>query len=101
MPASSWDHSRVVQHGGADESRLLKKGVALMLRRIMMLVAAAALMVALSATTVSTAFADAGGRGYGSDPSYKWCGNPNKCDESWGYACGAVRNGNKDAAYSC
>jgi hypothetical protein len=57
--------------------------------------------VVLSGATVSTAFADAGGRGHGSTPSYKWCGNPNKCDESWGYACGAVRHGKKDAAYSC
>ena len=67
------------------------------MKRITMLVAAAVLMVVLSATTVSPAFAnDPNGRGYGNDPSYKWCGGP-QCDELWGWACGA----NKPTAYKC
>jgi hypothetical protein len=74
-----------------------------MLERIILLLTAVALLVVLTATTVSPAFAgsDPQGRGYGSAPSYKWCGDPKKCDESWGYACGAVRNGNKESAYPC
>ena len=64
------------------------------MKRIMMLVAAAVLMVVLmAATAASPAFA---GRGYGPDPSYKWCGGP-QCDELWGWACGA----NKPTAYKC
>ena len=69
-----------------------------MLKRIVLLLTAAALMVVLMAATLpSPAFA---GRGYGPSPSYKWCGGP-QCDELWGYACGAVRQDKKEAAYHC
>jgi hypothetical protein len=53
------------------------------LKRIVLLFTAAAFMVVLVAATLpSPAFA---GRGYGLNPTYKWCGGP-QCDETWG--CG-------------
>jgi hypothetical protein len=75
------------------------------MRRLNKVLAVTALMVLLMATTVSPAFAATNppGRGYGSDANtnYKWCGDPKKCDETWGYACGAVRNEKKESAYAC
>jgi hypothetical protein len=74
------------------------------MRRIILLLAATALMVVLTATTVSPAFGQ--GRGYklGQEDEQGepyWCGNEEKCKESWGYACGAVRQEKKESAYPC